>query len=54
MLPVFFEVLRLVLYRLDAGSGVLLLGTSESLIISRLLPWESDIVVEMLSRITQH
>jgi hypothetical protein len=50
MLQVFFEVLRLVLCRLGAGSGVLLRGNSGSLIISLLLPWGLDIVFEMLSR----
>ena len=44
----FFEVLRLVLCRLGAGSGVLLRGTSGSLMISLLWPWELDIVLEML------
>ena len=42
MLAMFFEVLRLVLCRLGAGSGVL----SGSLIISLL--WELDILFEML------
>ena len=49
MLTMFFEVLRLVLCRLGAGSGVLLRGNSGSLIISLLWPWELDIFVEMLS-----
>ena len=40
MLAMFFEVLRLVLCRLGAGSGVLM--------ISLLWPWELDIVHEML------
>ena len=48
MLVMFFEVLRLVLCRLGAGSGVLLRGISGSLIISLLWPWELDIVLEML------
>ena len=38
MLTMFFEVLRLVLCRLGAGSGVLLRGNSGNLIISVLLP----------------
>ena len=36
MLAMFFEVVRLVLCRLRAGSGVLLRGTSGSLMISLL------------------
>ena len=48
MLAMFFEVLRLVLCRLGAGSGVLLRGISGSLMISLLWPWELDIVLEML------
>ena len=40
MLMMFFELLRLVLCRLGAGSGVLLRGNSGSLTISLLLPWE--------------
>jgi hypothetical protein len=50
MMLVFLEVLRLVLCRFGAGSGVLLLGYSENLIISLLPPsWELDIFVEMLT-----
>ena len=49
MLMMFFEVLRLVLCRFGAGSGVLLRGNFDSLIISLLLPWELDIFFEMLS-----
>ena len=48
MLAMFFEVVRLVLCRLRAGSGVLLRGTSGSLIISLRWPWELDILFEML------
>ena len=48
MLAMFLEALRLILCRLRAGSGVLLRGTSGSLMISRLWPWELDIVLEML------
>ena len=44
MLAMFFEVLRLVLCRLDAGSGVLLRGMSDSLMISLLWLWELDIL----------
>ena len=39
MLAMFFEVLRLVLCHLRAGSGVLLRGISGSMMISRLWPW---------------
>ena len=49
MLTMFLELLRLVLCRLGAGSGVLLRENSDSLIISLLCPWELDIFVEMLS-----
>ena len=49
MLTTLFEVLRLVLCRLGAGSGVLLRGKSVSLVISLLWPWELDIFVEILS-----
>ena len=48
LLVMFFEVLRLVLCRLGAGSGVLLRGISGSLMISLLWPWELDILFEML------
>ena len=48
MLAMFFEVLRLVLCRLGAGSGVLLRGISDSLMISLRWPWELDILFEML------
>jgi hypothetical protein len=41
------EALRLVLCRLGAGSGVLLLGNSSSSMISLLGPLELDIVFEM-------
>ena len=54
MLAMFFEVLRLVLCRLGAGSGVLLRGISGSLIFSLLWPWELDIFLEMLGSIIQH
>ena len=54
MLAMFFEVVRLVLFRLGAGSGVLLRGISGSLMISLLWPWELDIVLEMLGSIIQH
>ena len=54
MLPMFFEVLRLVLCRLGAGSEVLLRGNSGNLIISLLLLWELDIFFEMLSLTIQH
>ena len=49
ILMMFFKVLRLILCRLGAGSGVLLRGNSGNLIISLLLPWELDIFFEMLS-----
>ena len=45
-----FEVDRLSLDRFDAGSGVLLRGTSSSLMISLLLLGFVDIFVEMLPR----
>ena len=48
MLAMFFEVLRLILCRLGAGSGALLRGISGSLMMSLLWPWELDIVLEML------
>jgi hypothetical protein len=43
MLMLVPEILRLVLCRLGAGSGVPLLGNSSSSIISLLCPWESGI-----------
>ena len=49
MLPMFFEVLQLVLCHLGAVSGMLLCGNSGNLIISLLLLWELDIFFEMLS-----
>ena len=43
MLTMVLEILRLVLCRLGAGSGVLLRGNSSSSMISLLCPWELDI-----------